>query len=153
MEKMIEFVLSRVPLRLLSFYPLPVSVNQIISLPCQHTLLVEQSKLICKRALWFFSPFPLSLSSPSFVFFFFFAQRFSELLADSSSFFRWEFFSLIQKERTSSLFHFGCTSFDETMNPVSSRWCLTLSQRSPATPIRDRVRSLVKGSLSTGFPL
>ncbi len=51
MEKMIEFVLSRVPLRLLSSYPLPVSVNQIISLPCQHALLVEQSKLICKRAL------------------------------------------------------------------------------------------------------
>lgn len=59
MEKMIEFVLSRVPLRLLSFYPLPVSVNQIISLPCQHTLLVEQSELICRRALRQFLPLPL----------------------------------------------------------------------------------------------
>lgn len=79
MEKMIEFVLSRVPLRLLSSYPLPVSVNQIISLPCQHTLLVEQSKLICKRSLWFilFSLFvcflPLLLSP---VFFFSFCPLF-----------------------------------------------------------------------------
>lgn len=32
MEKMIEFVLSLVPFHLLSLYPLPVSVNQIISL-------------------------------------------------------------------------------------------------------------------------
>ena len=52
-----------------------MSVNQIISLPCQHALLVEQSKLICKRALWFFilslfvSCFPCLFF---FLFFFFF---------------------------------------------------------------------------------
>lgn len=51
MEKMIKFVLSLVPLHLLPLFPLPVSVNHIISLPCQHLLLVEQSKLICKSAI------------------------------------------------------------------------------------------------------
>lgn len=35
-------------------FPLPVSANQISSLPCQHALLVEQSKLICRRATCYF---------------------------------------------------------------------------------------------------
>lgn len=56
----------------LSACSLSILVNQIISLPCQHTLLVEQSKLICKRALWFFSPFPLCLFLFSFLLCFFF---------------------------------------------------------------------------------
>lgn len=73
MEKMIEFVLSRAPLHLLPSYPLLVSVNQIISLPCQHALLVEQSELICKRVLRQFVPLTLPLPlSPGFFFFFFF---------------------------------------------------------------------------------
>lgn len=51
----------------LSACSLSILVNQIISLPCQHTLLVEQSKLICKRALWFFL---LSLFVSFFLFLF-----------------------------------------------------------------------------------
>lgn len=149
MEKMIEFVLSCAPFHLLSFYPLPVSVNQIISLPCQQTLLVEQSKLICKRALWFFFfPFPLCLFLPlPFFSFLFFSPQSSLIVClfavSSSSFYKKGLFCC----------YFKCTSFDEMTNHVSSRRCLTLSQQSPATPSCDEVRSLVKGSLSTGFPL
>lgn len=60
-EGMIRFVLS------LFFPPLLESANHISSLPCQHALLVEQSKLICRRATWYFSSYfpryPVSLSS------------------------------------------------------------------------------------------
>lgn len=127
---MIEFVLSRVPLSLLSFYPFPVSVNQIIFLPCQHTLLVEQSKLICKCALLFFFLLPLLSVPPS-------ASASFPVLTDLHKsprrrvVFSLSFF-LIQKERTVSLLTWFswqtkgawfsyCTSFDEMMNPVSSR--------------------------------
>lgn len=54
-EGMIRFVLS------LFFFPLLVSANHISSLPCQHTLLVEQSKLICRCATcYFLSCYPFS---------------------------------------------------------------------------------------------
>lgn len=75
-----------------------------------------------------------------FIFPSFFAHWFSEVLTGSLSFL-WDFF-LIQKERTVSLLTWFswqskgawftcCTSFDETMNPVSSRWCFTLSKSNP----------------------
>lgn len=140
MEKMIEFVLSRVPLRLLSFYPLPVSVNQIISLPCQHTLLVEQSELICRRALPHFLPLPLPFIFLFCLFFFCPLPFFLEILIDSltpllrvllshsrkkglsytCTFFNW------QSQRFTC-----CASFDEMMNPVSRKWCFALSQSNP----------------------
>lgn len=147
MEKMIEFVLSRVPLRLLSFYPsksdhlAPLSTHA----PCWA---VKVNLQTC--SLIFFS-FPcLSLSSSSF---------FSFLLCFfCPTHIIWEFVFLLRvllphsTRKDFLLLHFRCTSFDEMTNPVSSRWCLTLSQKSPATPSRDKVRPLVKGSLSTGFP-
>lgn len=151
MGKMIEFVLSRVPLCLLSFYPLPVSVNQIISLPCQHTLLVEQSKLICKRALWFFfSPLPFCLFLPPLL-----SLMFSFCQMHFSSSIPLPFFA----ERALSSFNEIFTVALRAYRPMM-RWQI-LSQagdvshrlKSPATPCCDKVRPLVKGSLSTGFHL
>lgn len=87
----------------------------------------------------FFFFLPVS-SSDSSSFSSFYAHRFTEVLVDSS--FCWELFLLIQKKRTFSLLLSSvseakvsgstcCTNFDEMMNPVSSRWCLTLSPSSP----------------------
>lgn len=139
MEKMIEFVLSHVPLRLLSFYPLPVSVNQIIPLPCQHSLLVEQSKLICERALWYFFSPPSSSSlsvsscaSQSISCLQFFAPTASQ----SSSHTVWtESPSPVRKKGLCYCSlgsvsegkvpgpHAFARAFDAMMNPVSSRCC------------------------------
>lgn len=152
MEKMIEFVLSRVPpLRLLSFLSVAcVSKSDHLS-PLSTRAPCWAVKVNLQTCSLIFYPFPLCLflTLPLLLsfFFFFLPTTFEKSSQTSSS-------SSFRKKRTWKLaVSLALAGFDEMMNPVSSRWCLTPSQQSPATPSRDRVRSLVKGSLSTGFPL